>query len=97
MAYLIYQDHTIVSSAVYDEVSGKWKLTAKVTWKENGSPTRRLHFVKSSPEPFSRFEDAEKAGTEAAKNWVDSQLNKSGSGSIPLPFMRPPETTTVRR
>jgi hypothetical protein len=26
------------------------------------------------PERFSRFEDAELAGMEAAKNWVDSHL-----------------------
>jgi hypothetical protein len=88
MAYLIYHDHTIVSSAVYDEVSGKWKLTAKVSWKEDGSFPHRLHFVKSSPEPFSRFEDAERAGMEAAKNWVDSQLNKSASWFNPSSTLR---------
>jgi hypothetical protein len=71
MASVIYQGHTIVSSAVYDQVSGKWKLTACITWDESGSLTPRLHLITTSPELFSRFEDAETAGMESAKNWVD--------------------------
>jgi hypothetical protein len=77
VAYVIYQDHAIVSSAVYDQVSGKWKLTACITWDENGSLTPRLHLITTSPELFSRFEDAETAGMESAKNWVD--LAKQGT------------------
>ena len=77
MAYVIYQNHTIVSSAVYDQVSGKWKLTACITWDEGGSLTPRLHLITTSPELFSQFEVAEAAGMEAAKNWVD--LAKQGT------------------
>lgn len=43
MANLIYHDHTIVSSTVYDEITGKWKLSAYVSWLEGVSPTRHLH------------------------------------------------------
>jgi hypothetical protein len=70
MAYVIYQDHTIVSSAVYDQVSGQWMLDAYITYDENGS-LPQLYIIQTSPELFSRFEDAETAGMEAAKNWVD--------------------------
>jgi hypothetical protein len=31
MAYEIYQDHTVVSSAIYDQVSGKWMFDAYFT------------------------------------------------------------------
>jgi hypothetical protein len=70
MAYVIYQDYTIVSSAVYDQVSGKWMLDAYITCNENGS-LPQLYLIPTSPELFFRFEDAEAAGMEAAKNWVD--------------------------
>jgi hypothetical protein len=70
MASVIYQDHTIVSSALYDQVSGKWMLDAYITCDENGS-LPQLYIIQTSPELFSRFEDAEAAGMEAAKNWVD--------------------------
>jgi hypothetical protein len=70
MAYVIYQDHTIVSSALYDQVSGKWMLDAYITCNENGS-LPQLYIIQTSPELFSQFEDAEAAGMEAAKNWVD--------------------------
>jgi hypothetical protein len=79
MANLIYHDHTIVSSAVYDEITGRWKFTAYVSWLEGASPTRRLHFIRNMPERFSRFEDAEMAGIESAKNWVDSHLTALAS------------------
>jgi hypothetical protein len=72
VAYLLYRDHTIVSSAVYDDVSGKWKITACVSWEASGNEDR-FKFLKNWPGLFSRFEDAEKAGLEAAKNWVESR------------------------
>jgi hypothetical protein len=71
MAYLNYRGHTIVSSAVYDGLSGKWKSAASASSVKNGTASRQLHFVRNSPELFARFEDAENAGMEAAKNWVD--------------------------
>jgi hypothetical protein len=78
MAYVIYRDHTIVSSAVYDQVSGKWKLTACITWYDSATPPpRRFHVITTSPELFSRFEDAEAAGLESAKNWVDLAKQRS--------------------
>jgi hypothetical protein len=72
VAYLLYRDHTIVSSAVYDDVSGKWKITARVSW-EPAVTRSDSNFLKKWPELFSRSEDAEKAGLEAAKNWVESR------------------------
>ena len=76
MAYLLYRDHTIVSSGVYDDVSGKWKLTACVSWQENGNEDR-FHFIKNSTELFSRFEDAEKAGLETGKRWVERKAKQN--------------------
>ena len=70
MTYVIYQDHTIVSSAIYDQVSGRWMFDAYITCDENGS-LPQLYLIPTSPELFSRFEDAEAAGMESAKNWVD--------------------------
>jgi hypothetical protein len=70
MADVIYQDHRIVSSAIYDQVSGKWMFDAYITCDENGS-LPQLYLIPTSPELFSRFEDAEAAGMESAKSWVD--------------------------
>jgi hypothetical protein len=78
MAHLVYHNHTILSAAVYDEITGRWRLTAYVGWSEG--PTRRLHFIRDMPERFSRVEDAELAGMEIAKNWVDSHLKHSPAG-----------------
>ena len=64
-----------MSSAFYDEASGQWKLGARISWQ--GSGTDRIQFLKNSPEIFFRLEDAEGAGVEYAKNWVDNKVNKS--------------------
>jgi hypothetical protein len=74
MADLLYLNHTIVSAAVYDEITGNWRFTAYISWLEDEGPTRRLHFIRNMPERFSRVEDAELAGMETAKNWVDSHF-----------------------
>ena len=57
MAYDIYRNHTIVCSAVYDDVNGKWKSSAYVSWQESGSDKRTQSF-RHSPELFSCFDDA---------------------------------------
>jgi hypothetical protein len=80
MAHVIYLNHTIVSAAIYDEITGKWRFTAYVSWLEGEDPTRRLHFIRNMPERFSRVEDAELAGMETAKNWVDSHLKAHTTG-----------------
>ena len=72
MAIMIYNQRTLVSTAGFDQVSGKWKYAATVSWSEGGGITR-FHFVTTSPELFDRFEDAEKAGLEAAKSWVEQE------------------------
>jgi hypothetical protein len=74
VAHIHYRGHTIVSAAFYDEVSGQWKLNARVSWK--GSGIDRIQLIKNSPEIFFRFEDAEGAGVEYAKNWVDNKVKK---------------------
>jgi hypothetical protein len=48
------------------------------SWQRSG--TDRIQFLKNSPEIFFRFEDAEGAGVEYAKNWVDNKVNKSNIG-----------------
>ena len=72
MAIMIFQHRTLVSTAGYDQVSGKWKYAATISWSEIGGITR-FHFVATSPELFNGFEDAEKAGLEAAKSWVEQE------------------------
>jgi hypothetical protein len=65
MAIMIYHHRRLVSTAGFDQVSGKWKYAATVSWSEIGSITR-FHFVATSPELFDGFEEAEKAGLQAA-------------------------------
>jgi hypothetical protein len=74
MAHTIYHHHRIVSSPVYDDDSGRWKYAVAISW--SGSVTRHMHSIKDCRELFSRFEDAENAGLEAAKNWVESKAKK---------------------
>ncbi len=72
MAMMIYHDRTVGSTAGYDQISGKWQYAATVSWNECGSVTR-FHFVTTSPTLFNHFEDAEKAGLQAAKSWVEQE------------------------
>ena len=74
MSNVLYREHTIVSSAVHDDVGGNWKMTAYVSWAEDEG-SRGLHFFRNNAERFSRSEDAEMAGMERAKNWVDRHLH----------------------
>jgi hypothetical protein len=75
MVAIIHDEYTIVSTPVYDGVSGKWKLSASISWPQNGNP-RGTRFLTNSPEQFSRFEDAEQAGLQAARNWIESIEHK---------------------
>jgi hypothetical protein len=75
MALLIYHHHTVVSTPIYDNATGRWKFTVSITWPQTRSVTRGLHFL-TTPELFVRFEDAENTGIEAAKNWVESKAAK---------------------
>ena len=63
-----------MSSASYDNSSGQWKFNACVIWQNSGA--ERIQFLSDSPEIFSRFEDAEGAGVEYAKNWVDNKVKE---------------------
>ena len=74
MAYVLYRDHTIVSSALYDDVSGEWKLNACVSWQASGD---RIQFLKNPLLKFARFEEAEIAGIEYSKTWIDKKLSSS--------------------
>jgi hypothetical protein len=72
MAIMIYHHRTLVSTAGYDQISGKWKYAATVSWSDTGSITR-FHFVTTSPQLFDAFEDAEKAGIAVARSWVEHE------------------------
>ena len=87
MALLIYQHHTIVSSPVYDDESGRWKCVASISWEQYGHHTREMHLITDCLEPFSRFEDAENAGLEAAKNWVENRAIKPLEAHLATPPM----------
>ena len=63
-------------SGSYDDVSGKWKITACVSWQANGGGDH-FQFLRNLPETFLRFEDAETAGIEYSKDWVDNKLKKN--------------------
>lgn len=76
MAHTIYHHHTIVSSPIYDDDSGRWKRYVFVSWAQSGRQPRQVHVITDCLELFSRFEDAENAGVETAKNWVDSKARK---------------------
>jgi hypothetical protein len=76
MAHIIHHHHTIESTPVCDHKSGRWKSSASVTWPQNGN-ARAARFLPDSLELFVRFEDAEKAGLEAGKNWVERKLQKN--------------------
>jgi hypothetical protein len=75
VAYILYLEHTIVTSGSYDDVSGKWKISACVSWQGDGG-SDHFQFFRNPPDTFSRFQDAEVAGIEYSKNWVDKKLNK---------------------
>jgi hypothetical protein len=74
VAYVVYREHIIISTARYDDMSGLWKLKACIIWQGNG--TERVKFLDTSPEIFSRFEDAEESGVEHSKDWVDDKAGK---------------------
>ena len=76
MAVVTYHHHTIVSSPVYDDNTGMWKSSASVSWPEIGN-ARGSRFFTPSPQLFRRFEDAEQAGLEAGKNFVDDGFKKA--------------------
>lgn len=75
MAHIIHHHHTIESTPVYDDKTGRWKLSASVTWPQIGN-ARGVRFLTDSPELFVRFEDAEQAGLEVGKNWVERHYKK---------------------
>jgi hypothetical protein len=74
MAYVRYRNYTIVSSAVYDDISGAWKLNACVSWQASGD---RIQFLNNPLLTFARFEEAEIAGIEYSKTWIDNKLSSS--------------------
>ena len=74
MAYIVYRDHTVVSSAVYGGVSGGWELNACVSGQASGD---RIQFLKNPLLTFDRFEEAEIAGIEYSKTWIDRKLSSS--------------------
>ena len=65
-----------MSSAVYDDVSGKWKLTACVSWQGTDNEDRST-FSRNSPELFSRSQDAENAGLETGKRWLERKAKQT--------------------
>ena len=71
MARLTYHHHTIVSTPVRGDNTGLWKFAASVSCPQTGIPGA-VRFFTSSPQLFRRFEDAEQAGLEAAKNCIAS-------------------------
>jgi hypothetical protein len=84
MVLINHHHHTIVSTPVYDDETGKWKLSASVTWPQIGN-ARGVRFLTGSPELFNRFEDAEQAGLEAGKNWIENGHKEASRAESPMP------------
>ena len=84
MALINYHHHTIVSTPVCDDNTGMWKSNASVTWPETGN-ARGSRFFTHSPQLFRKFEDAEQAGLEAGKNFVDSGFQRARQAKLPNP------------
>jgi hypothetical protein len=70
MAIMIYHQRTLVSTAGNDQVSGKWKYAR---YLERGWRRYSLLFCHDFARVFDDFEDAEKAGLQAAKSWVEHE------------------------
>jgi hypothetical protein len=87
MAVIKHDEYTIVSTPVYDDDSGRWKFSASVSWPQNGIP-RGTRFLTNSPERFSRFEDAEQAGLQAARNWIESVDHKDAVSRVASGFLK---------
>jgi uncharacterized protein (DUF2147 family) len=85
MAYVPYRNYTIVSSAVYDKVSGKWKAAAAISWQTTKKTGSQVHIITNCQQLFSQYEDAETAGVEMGQSWVDFDLMKR-PGPFPLVF-----------
>jgi hypothetical protein len=59
MAYLIYREHTIISSASQDEITQQWLPLISISWtKENGR--RDVHFLTNSQALCLSFREARK-------------------------------------
>jgi hypothetical protein len=73
MAYLIYREHTIISSASQDEITQQWLPLISISWmQENGR--RDVHFLTNSQALCLDFREAENFGLERAKNWIDRKV-----------------------
>ena len=82
MAVITYHHYCIVSTPVYDDNTGRWKLSASVSWPDCDN-ARGVRFLTTAPELFLRFEDAEHSGLDAGKNWVDNGLKKARQVELP--------------
>jgi hypothetical protein len=74
VAYLVYREHTIVSSASQDEITQQWLPIISISWKkENGRLD--VQFFTNSQALCPNFRDAEKYGLERAKDWIDRKVS----------------------
>ena len=80
MAYLIYRDHTIVSSASQDEITQQWLPLISISWVRE-TDRRDVHFLTNSQALFMNFRDAEIFALERAKEWIDRKV--LGSCRVP--------------
>jgi len=74
MAYRIYLEHRIVSSASKDEITQQWIPIASISWfKANGR--RDVHFLTNSLALFETFREAEHYAVDRAKAWIDPKVS----------------------
>jgi hypothetical protein len=73
MAYFVYREHTIVSSASQDEITQQWLPFISISWKKDNGRLE-VHFLTNSQALCQNFRDAEKFGVERAKDWIDRKV-----------------------
>jgi hypothetical protein len=73
MNYLSYRDHTIVSSAAMDELTGRYYAVASISWtKSDGTPG--VHIINNSSDTCENSDEACNRAVELAKAWIDHRL-----------------------
>ena len=74
MAYLVYRQHTIVSSASQDEITQQWLPVISISWMKNNGRLD-VHFLTNRQALCPNFKDAENHGLERARDWIDRKVS----------------------
>jgi hypothetical protein len=73
MGSLLYKGHTIVTSAIKDEISGTYNAVASISWDAESDP--EVYLRTNPPLQCATADEAHELALEAAKAWVDKRLS----------------------